>query len=855
MTDNFLQYQDSDPAPSFSLSSTLHSNLPTSSVSAISNSAASKFNNKNAPFNGFAPKLSKNVSFSVSSSSSKLVGSLHNESHKVSLPINISPADSQGLESLKLANLPSVVGSRLTIQPNGDSTATLKERHKMLMPTDFRSNSPSKTSTTDNSYPVDAENGLVTEKNFINVNFKEPSTVSSIDDYSDDDLFVITDLLNNPVNSLTSSNNNTTAANDTTHNKVANNTTIAPTSTTSTSSTTTESVVKGLSHSKQKAKRDEDIRTSSSNRTGALQATTQPSVRQEKQFFLRTNLKPIAELSPNASYVRILSRQLKNGSADIQAIKSIKRLKLRPMTLPRKDATDFTTQTATVANVAYDIDDNSIHRNIERQSGLNPKPYRNITRKAPIITRPKRLPILKRFYKKNKSSSLNNSDKSESSQSSVSVDGQEINNELKVSDKSTATHSDASFSIKPSYRLTSRLSSNHPAAKVQSISNKSPRSPKFPLRNFRNQQQSRFGLRSNPRTKIRLPPPKIDIKLPNVHNKPIRNRFKNFRRERLTESPNKLSISPTEDPKSVVSSTTVSPDTSATLVEQQKSVESVFGNNAGDDDVPTTPAIEEDNEETVTEPQTEPSTTQRQTPASTTQQVTEASITTQQQFLNIVRPTLPSIKRLQIATTPVTERSFRNSPTQQFSSRSTVEPPKSFKLYSTTTSTDVATERIPLTTTPKKISKLLSSIKRKRLKEDSNVSGEPKEGKKIKLTSAKVNNSTDQSSTHPLLANLRNKFSSITKVNNSKSGDENDSSKNLSLKEKFKIETATRGPLSIKHVVTLPSISGSTSFTASTFTPSKPSAGRLGHFFPKPRSDAVLLRYVIDCVSKHTMPQ
>ena len=246
-----------------------------------------------------------------------------------------------------------------------------------------------------------------------------------------------------------------------------------------------------------------------------------------RQVPVRSMRKPLAQLSPNATYVRVLSRQVSTTRQPIIAHERLSQSRLRP--LPRrkpkiqerhmfkmsKNTPPNTTKTATSTKLStttkQPLRTSSIHPFLKGNTRRIHN--KNIVKEQEenIVATPEVL-----FPKPNRSNENKNK---------ATISNAEAKNQREPARLTTTLR------IRPSFRLTSRLSSDTPRATIQSLSDKGifKKRQKFSSsssqRNFDDQPKVPF----NPN---RMEPKGIRIL----------DALTNFKREPLTESPERVVI-------------------------------------------------------------------------------------------------------------------------------------------------------------------------------------------------------------------------------------------------------------------------------------------------------------------------
>ncbi|XP_018015601.1 mucin-17 [Hyalella azteca] len=532
LTDNLLQYQDIDPAPSFSMSSPLHSNLPTSSIIALPDTFPT--DESPLPFSNF--KLSQ-----TSDRPSDKAWFSDPSSHSSSNHAKISSKSS--FTSLFLPE--SEISLQDQILPKRSNAP--EKRLKILVPKSLRSSSTSiKTSASAIIRPVsDDVDDIVEDELEAESTLPEEPTL-------------ITDEPFHPIDSASDA-NISTATNDTTPTNNPKVKVVAA-SYKASDATTIQPFHDNI----------DVLPLFPSNRTTpASKSILHPKpLPNTKPLAPRTNLQPIVQLSPNASFVRILSRQLTDGPSPVQSVRSIKKLRLRSLSVssPLNSTTEqipiygepSEDQNAdqdpllvgddTVSDdyvfldtTPKEVEDNAVDdKSNKKLALLFPKRFRtdDIANTGPKITKStttaSTIPELELF------------------------DDLAENNRFprpklpKLSSvrNSLSAVSDSIVSISPSYRLTSRLSSNHPAAKIQLLSDSSKIHPNGNIRaRFRPPSISTVPDHPKfiPSVQIKFPPSPITHEVLKHRFSP--ERFTNLRKEPLTESPNKLELTTTPTPK------------------------------------------------------------------------------------------------------------------------------------------------------------------------------------------------------------------------------------------------------------------------------------------------------------------
>ena len=829
MTDNLLQYQDIDPAPSFSKSSPLHSSLPISSVSAISNSAALSYSNKIA---------SKKPSADKSLPASQLS----------------DPFDNAGFSDLQSSSIFDRVSSKFPLlspfRPvstdshlNFDSSTPSKRRLKIVMPTELISSSNNiKTSASAVIRPAldeDYDYQIVTEDEF-------EAALSVVNDSTLPNYF---NLSLSATNTNTPTNDSNTLMDDNNKEALQDQPTYIQ--------HTTENI--------------DVVPTFPSNKTDNKEESHLdiPMSRETSTIQLRNNLKPIIQLSPNASFVRILSRQINGVDSDIQSIKSIKRLRLRPLTLAR-------TTLAPTTETLIDVMSEDENTNNGSQSNLESKIYENdlttisetelndnhfLKMKNGSFPFPNRIQSNEIDYlsdvvpKRSQDSVPSRSSKSKP----IIVTGRSATPRLPstvTSHDSVSGVADSSPNIRPSYRLTSRLSSNHPAARIQTLSsdkeNDNANSPNFKSR-------SPFRTPSLPTTtnnidfdnvgsRIRARFPPKFITHSNFSDAPSHKKFTNIKREPLTESPNKIRIT-TQNPVEkeffalttdfVVESDTESP-THSEVVDFEPSEEKMVQSTS----------FQKDSIKTLTEiPIFDTSTEASVVPSKATLSFPKIISSTEQSA---------NVENYETTTSIVTKWTY-----------GPLKPTELVILEASTTTTemtinkkypDLHENQTETTTVKVKTYNNLSSTKKVDIKDTTEEKNrfpstllnlQFNGTNTAKLSQLNQDDGKEKTKSHPLLSSLRNRAHLTSNLNNTNSDNiDKFSNKSSSDKSPFKSLLLSKNNLSDKQMkASLNSSSVNSTIHASSFatTSPKPSAGRLGLLFPAPRSDvAVSLRYVID---------
>ena len=810
MTDNLLQYQDIDPAPSFSLSSTLHSNLPSSSVSALANSAAHSSRNIFASKNNIPDEQSQfAMEFSprsdiISKSNTQSASHSSRVSSKFPLLSPFRPVSS-------LVSLPPHSFSETL---NDDISS--KKRLMVVMPDELRARSNiSKISASAIIRPVHIN---------IDHNIDQVDEESALDGeiILQEDSTHIHDSLIDTDRLLPFATNSTALTNDSNILVDANS----------------RNASREQSNVPQSIDSLDVWPTFPSNKTKStnLDIVT-PIAREVSVMPLRTNLKPIAQLSPNASFVRILSRQINGDNSGIQSIKSIKRLRLRPITLARQIPTTTTTTTTTTESIVKSDERN---KNVSTKlssplmlikklkSNFRRNQTSRVTQDSNVKSRIKSLPFRNKLQSNEIRSIKHTKLKVEvatTARSLVKENRSQLNRPSTLLNRNSQSiaSSGVSLNVRPSFRLTSRLSSNHPAARIQSLfSNRNPssssqihnsrqrfRTPSRPP-STNNSNFPKVGSRILPRF-----PPKI-ITHKNLKAKSPFDIFTNIKKEPLTESPNKLRL---------VTESTINVDIEV-ATEYIQDFTTEFPD-LEDEESMLNGAVKENVSDIQISKQ---SNLNAKLPFS----LRKRTITTD-------RTVLDELPKVETTTENIRTKAPLLIPPPDI----TVTESQKHVGVSSTPSANIET------TTVKSYSNFSASPRQKKIENKSN------NGDKVMTNSEET---IKKAKSHPLLASIRSRIpSSVSNINNSYQSN-NKTHRKTDLNKSFaKSNLFPKRILPQRHnkAPINPTITNST-ITASTFaTPSsKPSAGRLGLLFPTPRSDvAVSLRYVIDLFPKHTMLQ
>ena len=822
MTDNLLQYQDIDPAPSFSLSSSLHSNLPTPTITALSNEPAAilKSNKTSASISKPASKSTQydnnsSLSFTTDSESSRIV-SVSRVKVKPSLHDD-KPVNSDSPEN---------------IQSGVNSSLFPKKHLKILIPSGITNDSQKRTSASAIIRPRfrSSKNENVDEI----TEEKEPSP--SISEKNSESFRILNRGLNLRSSQEKSSSRSFRGF------KIRGR--------------SQPDVGAKNSKSESKSKNSDmdltDVDSPTTVKINLIKETTESEDYTRKEEIVNdlpddtVTLKPLTQLSPNASFVKILTRQIGEKPSDVQSIKSVKRLRWRPLNLSPASSTTQSVPTTIAAEYLEGressnsspsevklIEDTSMATITEKVEEGFLKPIRKFA------------PSLKVFGHK-----IPTGRKADSKRPSLPVP-----KPSKINRFSSSRQSVSLLNIQPSYRLTSRLSSNHPSARIQSISSRPNSKKKFSLSSRSRPRDNSERITSSLSIGSRFPSrPPITIPIRpissgSVFNRPPSRIFSNFKREPLTESPTKITVSTTTTKPQISITENVTTTTAFSI----SSIDTLNELDLENSDQPEEDylLLEEDDYQDYAQETTE-------NPNFDSQSSTTESTT----LLNINDLLSDISKNTEESTT--TESLLKETSAVTTTEKST--PQTSRSIYRLTRPTK---EKVTVSTTTEELPKITSSstmISTTTPKSAFKLLLKPTSTEDPSRTTEEIEDSIrsepeEKTDTHPLLASLRKTHKNFDRTVNEKlnSGEETISvSTNESLNEdenNTKMSSLNSdSKLSLfptRSVLKNPNSKNLTSSaSSSTVPPFKPSAGRLGNLFPKPRSDvAVSARYVIELFS------
>ncbi|KAF2368701.1 NodB domain [Trinorchestia longiramus] len=867
LTDNLLQYQDTDPAPSFSLSSPLHSDLPTSSIVALSDFSSYDEDTDSSATKSFSQNPDRVIRKSGLADSS-----FQSFSHRAMISSKFhSPSPSSRVSSFPLHQ-----------DRNLSKTSSASERRlKLLVPKSLQSSTSLKTSASAIIRPV------------------VPGDVSVTDDIMDDELggesavpeelFLTSDEPHDPVD-LAAESNVSLATNNTTHTNDSKIKVVAASYTASGDTSNSPFVSDVI----------DVLPPFSSNRTTAPPSKSKlhpkPVLPRPKPLSsLRTNLKPIVQLSPNASFVRILSRQITDGPSPVQSVKSIKKLRLRPLTVARPVVSttehDGVLMTGTTDMILVKnnpiLDNNTFNDDyidaenspkVEVDNAVDYKPSKKIELLFP-----------KRLRSEDETNVITSFARNSSSTTTVRPTAKaELLNDLSASKKfpvaqisklssirnSLSAVPDSTVSIRPSYRLTSRLSSNHPAAKVQSLTGRQSNDPISKRTRFSPPSISKISERKPllPRLPIKFPPNPITHDM--LRQKLTSDRFTNIRKEPLTESPNKLPLtSTTPRPAPTEEVTEIS-------IDYLENTEIPFDYDKPEYDVDPTRYFDEEyvENEYVGEEYTDgeyideitATLTDEAAIISVTDNIEEVSPSTELPK-TLSRLSLPFPKRPESTTSSAADlqegtlQENADDSRKQTSStfRPIVRPTRPSKVslptFSTTEQTDILISTEPVTETSNtkfSVKDPLTRLSNDTLNTTKDHSFDSdkllmEEADSTNQQHSNITQNKENSKSHPLLASIRSRTPLLNDDNNNNFNNgldnpynattaSNDSSKSITPNKKL-----LNPLLLLKNTFSLRQVeasNNSSSLNSSLSTPSpsfssKPPAGRLGLVFPTPRSE------------------